>query len=143
MDYIYLKAFHIVSVVAWYAVLFYLPRLFVYHAENAANAEFVKVAKVMELKLYKYIGLPSFWATFGSGLALIFLQPDLLKSGGWLHAKILLLVFLAAYFFHLGKLRRALFLDKCTKSGKFFRAYNEVPTLFLFAIVIFAVAKPF
>jgi putative membrane protein len=62
--------------VSWFAVLFYLPRLFVYHAENADNAGFIEVIKVMEMKIYKYIGVPAFWATLLSGLLLIYLATD-------------------------------------------------------------------
>lgn len=141
--YNWILVFHIISLVSWFAVLFYLPRLFVYHAENSDNAGFVEVAKVMERKLYKYIGIPGFWGTIISGTLLIVQNPALLSSGGWLHAKISLVVVLSAYFFHLGRLRHKLATDVCEKSGKFFRVYNEVPTLLLIAIVILVIVKPF
>ncbi len=133
--------FHILSLISWFAVLFYLPRLFVYHVENADNSGFIEVVKVMELKIYKYIGVPAMWATVFSGLYLGF---ELGFSGNaWLHAKILFVVILMAYFFSLGHFRKKLLEDKCIKSGKFFRFYNEVPTLLLLVIVGMVIFKPF
>ena len=140
--------FHIISLVSWFAALFYMPRLFVYHAENIENKGFVEVVKVMEMKIYKYIGLPAMLATVLSGVALIFLSTshygaNLLSTGGWLHAKIALVVVLMAYFFTLGRYRIQFLNDECKKSGKFFRAYNEVPTILLMVIVGLVIFKPF
>lgn len=133
--------FHILSFISWYAVLFYLPRLFVYHAENADNEGFVKVVKVMEMKIYKYIGVPAMWATLLSGT---YLAIELGFSGNaWLHAKILFVVILVAYFFSLGYFREKFLNNECIKSGKFFRAYNEVPTILLLVIVAMVIIKPF
>jgi len=141
--YNWILVLHIVSLVSWFAVLFYLPRLFVYHAEHRDNHGFVEVAKVMERKLYKYIGVPGLWGTVISGTMMIWQNPALLSSGGWLHAKIALVAVLIAYFIHLGKLRHRLATEECRRSGKFFRVYNEVPSLLLIAIVILVVIKPF
>ena len=140
--------FHIISLVSWFAALFYMPRLFVYHAENADNEGFVKVIKIMEMKIYKYIGLPAMWATIISGVAMIFLSTEhygvnILSTGGWLHAKIFFVILLMAYFFSLGYFREKLLIDECKKSGKFFRAYNEVPTILLLIIVAMVIIKPF
>jgi putative membrane protein len=136
-------AFHIISFVSWMAALFYLPRLFVYHQENNQKKEFLSVMKVMEFKLFKYIGVPAMWATILSGGFMLYSNPALLQGSGWMHAKLLMVFFLVIYFIHLGKLLKALEEDRCTKSGKFFRFYNEVPTLLLIAIVIFVIVKPF
>ncbi|MDQ1263912.1 MAG: protoporphyrinogen oxidase [Campylobacterota bacterium] len=140
--------FHILSFISWYAVLFYMPRLFVYHAENIENEGFVKVVKVMEMKIYKYIGVPAMWATLLSGVAMILLSTshygvNILSTGGWLHTKILFALILVAYFFSLGNYRMKFLQNKCDKSGKFFRAYNEVPTLLLLVIVAMVIMKPF
>lgn len=103
----------------------------------------------MEFKLYQYIGVPAMWATVISGIALIFLSTahyggvNLLSTGGWLHAKILFVVILMVYFFSLGVIRKRFLEDKCEKSGKFFRFYNEVPTIFLLVIVAMVIFKPF
>lgn len=141
--YSWILAFHLISLISWFAALFYLPRLFVYHAENRDNEGFIAVVKIMEYKLFKYIGVPAFWATILSGTAMLVLNPAIFSTGGWLHAKITLVVVLTVYFFHLGRLRAALENDTCTKSGKFFRAYNEVPTLILIVVVILVIIKPF
>ena len=133
--------FHILSFISWYAVLFYMPPLFVYHAENADNEGFVKVVKVMEMKIYKYIGVPAMWATVLSGS---YLSYELGFSGnGWLHAKIFFMLLLIAFFFSLGYFREKFLNDECIKSGKFFRAYNEVPTILLLIIVAMVIIKPF
>lgn len=140
--------FHIISMVSWFAVLFYLPRLFVYHTENADNVGFIEVVKVMEMKIYRYIGVPAFWATLLSGLALMYLATDhygvsIFQMGGWFHAKLLFVVILIGYFFSMGYYRKKLLNDECTKSGKFFRIYNEGPTILLLIIVAMVVVKPF
>jgi putative membrane protein len=141
--------FHIISFVSWFAALFYMPRLLVYHAENIDNEGFVEVVKVMEMKIYKYIGIPAMWATVLSGLAMIFLSTahyggvNIMSTGGWMHAKITLVVILMGYFFSLGHFRKKLLNNECTKSGKFFRFYNEVPTILLFIIVAMVIIKPF
>ena len=133
--------FHLLSLISWFAVLFYLPRLFVYHAENSDNAGFVEVIKVMEMKIYKYIGVPAMYSTVVTGLYLAYAYG--FSGNGWIHAKIFLVVVLMAYFFSLGYFRNKLLIDECVKSGKFFRFYNEVPTLLLMVIVGLVVFKPF
>jgi putative membrane protein len=136
--------FHIIAMVSWFAVLFYLPRLFVYHAEHSENSGFIEVVKIMEMKIYKYIGVPAFWATLISGVGLIYLYPtNIFTTGGWFHAKLFFVVILTVYFFSLGWMRKKLLADECTKSGKFFRAYNEVPTILLMLIVAMVIVKPF
>mgnify|MGYP000981266580 CR=1 FL=1 len=133
--------FHVLSFVSWMAVLFYLPRLFVYHAENITNEGYVEVVKIMEMKLYKYIGMPAMGATLLSGFYLAFLFG--FKGNGWIHAKITLVLILVAYFISLGRFRKQFLENRCEKSGKFFRMYNEVPTLLLMVIVGMVVFKPF
>jgi putative membrane protein len=148
MAYSWVIWFHIISMVSWFAVLFYLPRLFVYHVENANNVGFLKVVHVMEMKIYKYIGVPAFWATLLSGIALIMMSTqhygvNVFQTGGWMHAKLTLVVILTAYFFSLGYYRRKLLDNPHYKSGKFFRIYNEAPTLLLMGIVALVIVKPF
>jgi len=136
--------FHIISMVSWFAVLFYLPRLYVYHAEHEDNAGFVKVVKIMEYKIYAYIGVPAFWATLISGIGLIWLYPvNIFSTGIWFPAKLFFVAILIVYFFSLGSMRKKLENDTCIKSGKFFRFYNEVPTILLLLIVAFVIVKPF
>ena len=141
--YLWLKAFHVISVISWMAVLFYLPRLFVYHVENKDKKEFVSVVKTMEYKLHKFIGIPAFWATVLSGLGLIFLNPEIFKTGGWIHVKLTAAVLLIIYYIYTAYLRRKLEKDMCDKSGKFFRIYNEIPTILMIVIVVMVIVKPF
>jgi putative membrane protein len=137
-----IKAFHVIAFMSWMAMLFYLPRLFVYHVEHKDKEEFGKVAQIQEEKLYKFIGLPAFIATVASGIALIIINPSLFKEG-WLHVKLLILVLLIAYSFSLDFYRKQLKKGTCKKSGKFFRAYNEIPTLLSIIIVVCAIMKDF
>ncbi len=133
--------FHVISFISWFSALFYLPRLFVYHAENIDNKGFVEVAKIQEYKLFKYIGVPAMWATLISGGYLAYSIG--FAGHGWLHAKITFVVLLVIYFFSMNKYRKELEADTCTKSGKFFRMYNEIPTLLMLVIVAMVVFKPF
>lgn len=133
--------FHVISFISWFAVLFYLPRLFVYHAENIDNKGFVEVVKIQEMKLFKYIGVPSMWATVVSGLVLAYLFG--FAGNGWIHVKITLVAFLIIYFYSMNKYRIEFLEDRCVKSGKFFRMYNEVPTILMLLIVAMVVFKPF
>ncbi|MEA2018128.1 MAG: protoporphyrinogen oxidase HemJ [Campylobacterota bacterium] len=138
--YLPILVFHVMSVLSWMAMLFYLPRLYVYHQEHQEKKEFVEVVKIQEFKLYKYIGMPAMWTTIASGGFLIYLNPDLL-SGAWMHAKLFLLVILIAYSQSLEFYRQQLVKDNCSKSGKFFRAYNEVPTILSILIVTYVILK--
>lgn len=139
--YQYILIFHIMSFMSWMAVLFYLPRLYVYHVEHADKPDFGKVAEIQEHKLYHFIGHPAMWATILSGVAMLILNPALLQSGFWMYAKILVLLVLVAYSYSLEYYRKQLLEGKCTKSGKFFRAYNEVPTLLSILIVTYVMLK--
>jgi len=133
--------FHVISFISWFAVLFYLPRLFIYHTEHKENEGFVKVVKIQEYKLFKYIGVPAMWTTVISGSYLIY---EIGFAGNtWLHAKLLFVAILIAYFFSMNFYRKQLEKDECQKSGKFFRMYNEVPTILMMLIVAMVVLKPF
>ena len=141
--YNWILAFHVMSFISWMAMLFYLPRLYVYHAEHASNAGFTEVVAIQEDKLYHFIGVPAMWATILSGSAMIALNPGLFQSGGWLHAKLTAAALLIIYHFTLGRYKKKLQTGSCNKSGKFFRMYNEVPTILMIFIVIMVVVKPF
>ncbi|MCI2236427.1 protoporphyrinogen oxidase HemJ [Helicobacter sp. CaF467b] len=142
MTYLYVKIFHIISFVSWMAMLFYLPRLFVYHTEHKDNKGFCEVIKIQESKLYNFIGYPAIICTLLSGIWLLMLEPTWLQ-GGWLHAKISLIVILVIYHFSLYRFMIAFREDRCQKSGKFFRMYNEVPTLILIIVTFLVIIKPF
>jgi len=134
---------HIMSFMSWMAMLFYLPRLFVYHSENATKREFIEIVKIQEFKLYKYIGLPAMWSTIFSGAFMLYVKVGIFQSGGWMYAKLFVVALLIAYSFSLEFYRRKLADDASYKSGKFFRFYNEVPTILSLFIVIFVIIKPF
>jgi len=141
--YTWILAFHVMSFISWMAMLFYLPRLFIYHRENATIEAFTDIVKIQEYKLFKYIGVPAMWATIISGGTMLYLNPTIFQGGGWMHAKLLFLAFLVAYHFSLEVLRKRLIVNPHYKSGKWFRFYNEVPTLLMIGIVIMVVVKPF
>ncbi|AFI05886.1 protoporphyrinogen oxidase HemJ [Helicobacter cetorum] len=141
--FLWIKAFHIIAVVSWMAALFYLPRLFVYHAENAHKNEFVEIIKIQEKKLYTFISSPAMGFTLITGILMLLANPLLFKSGGWLHAKLLLVLLLLIYHFYCKKCMRDLAKDPSKRSGKFYRIFNEVPTILLIGIVILVVVKPF
>jgi len=141
--YSWILAFHVMSFVSWMAMLFYLPRLFIYHRENADTKDFTDVVEVQEYKLFKYIGVPAMWATIITGAVMLYLNSAIFSSGGWMHAKLLFIVFLIAYHISLNSIRKTLIENPHYKSSKYLRIYNEVPTLLMIFIVIMVVVKPF
>jgi putative membrane protein len=126
---------------SWMAGLFYLPRLFVYHAEHMDKPDFVKIVEIQEYKLYKYIDFPAMLATIISGVVMFILNPGLFDIGPWAYAKIAALVLLVWYDLSMDHYRKQLLKKTCTKSGKFFRAYNEFPTLLSILIVTYVILK--
>ena len=135
---LWVKAFHIIFVVSWFAGLFYLPRIFVNHAMATEPAEIVRL-KLMEAKLYRFItpiavlalGL-GMWLWLGYGF-----------SGGWLHAKLFLVLVLIVYHYYCGKLVKQFAADQNTRGHVFYRWFNEIPVLLLMAVVILVTVKPF
>jgi putative membrane protein len=136
---LWIKSLHIVFVISWYAGLFYLPRLFVYHA-GATDAISNERFKVMERKLYRGIMTPSMALAVAFGL---WLWLGYGVTGAWLHAKVALVALLVAYHFWLGRLVRDFARDANRHNHVFYRWINEVPLAFLLAIVILVVVKPF
>lgn len=141
MIYLSIKALHIVAFTSWMAMLFYLPRLFVYHTENRDKPDFISVVKVQEKKLYYFIGTPAIAVTILTGIAMIAMNMDLFKSGGWFHLKLLFAFLLIVYHIDCGRHLKNLKNDIYTKSGKFFRFYNEFPTICIFVIAFSAMLK--
>lgn len=141
MLYLWIKALHIVSMVCWFAALFYLPRLFVYHAQSEDSISRERFI-VMERKLYRGIMGPSMIATLVFGIWLLFLNPGWLQQG-WMHAKLTLVVLLIGYHHMCGAQLKRFARGENTRSHKFYRWFNEVPVLFLLLIVILVVIKPF
>lgn len=140
--YFSVKALHLIALISWFAGLFYLPRLFVYHAENQKKTECCDMLEVMERKLLRLIMNPAMILTWGFGITLVVLNPAV-AQGGWFHTKMALVVVLSGYHMSLAVYRRRFAEGRNVKTGKFFRAYNEVPTLLLIVIIFLAVLKPF
>ena len=144
--YLWLKAFHIIAVICWFAGIFYLPRLFVYHAA-AQDAVSRDRFTVMEGKLYRIIMRPSMLVSVGLGLWLLYVQWGAIASSFWIWVKILLVIGLLGYHHYCGALikRFAAAPEPSSQphSEKFFRAFNELPVLALIIIVLLAVLKPF
>lgn len=139
-----LKALHIIAVISWMAGMLYLPRLYVYHATALPGGEASEMLKIMERKLLRYIMNPAMILTYFFGVLLVFkinaLDP---ASGGWFHAKFLLVLVMTGIHGMLAKQRRAFAEDRNTKSARYFRLLNEVPTVLLILIVFLVVLKPF
>ncbi|MHB0851858.1 protoporphyrinogen oxidase HemJ [Stutzerimonas nitrititolerans] len=142
MLYLWLKALHIVAIVCWFAGLFYLPRLFVYHAMSEDQLSRERF-QTMERKLYRGIMMPSMIATLLFGIGMIAMNPGLFATGGWLHAKLTLVIVLIGYHHLCGAQLKRFARDQNNRSHVFYRWFNEFPVLLLLAIVILVVVKPF
>lgn len=145
MAYYWFKAFHLIGVVVWFAGLFYLVRLFVYHAEayqqpEPAQTILKKQYELMEKRLYNIITTPGAIVTVTMAIGLISTEPEILKSG-WLHIKLGMVILLLAYHHYCSRIMKQLAKDECKWSGQQFRALNEAPTLLLVVIVLLAVFK--
>lgn len=140
--YLWVLAFHLMAVICWFAALFYLPRLFVYHA-MAEDTLSIERFKLMERKLYRGIANPSMIATVALGLWLVYLNPQAYLSQGWFHLKAFLVLVLIGYH-HLCLAHMKKLADNSSqKSHIYFRFFNEVPVIFMVAIVILVIVKPF
>jgi putative membrane protein len=141
--YPWIKALHVISMIAWMAGLLYLPRLFVYHAGTPPGSPQSETFKTMERRLSRGIMLPAMLATLVFGLCLAAVQGPALAHAGWFHVKMLLVLGLLAYHHMLGRWRRGLALDRNRHSQRFFRLINEIPAVAMAIIVILVVVKPF
>jgi len=145
MNYLWFKSFHIIGVVVWFAGLFYLVRLYVYHVEANEQPEPAKSIlqnqyALMEKRLYNLITTPGMVLTVAMAIALVITVPDLLKQT-WLHAKLALVLLTVAYHFYCGRLMKQLAAGTCKWTGQQLRGLNEVPTVLLALIVLLAVFK--
>lgn len=140
--YPWIKALHVIAVVAWMAGLFYLPRLFVYHAAAPVGSQTSETFKVMEGKLLRIIMNPAAIATWAFGIAMVAIHPALLGQG-WLIVKLVFVVGLTGLHHAMMAWRRAFAEDRNRKSERYFRIANEIPTLALIVIVIMVVVRPF
>jgi len=142
--YLWVKALHIIAVVSWMAGMLYLPRLFVYHSKVPVGGEASEIFKEMERKLLRFIINPAMVAAWIFGVWLIIITgaggPD---SGGWMHAKLGLLVIMQISHAMMSRYRKIFFRDERPKSEKYFRWFNEVPTVLMIGIILLVVLKPF
>ena len=139
----YVKAFHIIAIIAWMAGLLYLPRLFVYHAASKVGSEQSETFKVMERRLLRLITTPAMLASWLFGLILVFSGVIDWSRDGWFHAKLVLVVLLSAYHGCLAMWTKDFAVDRNTRSPRFYRIANEIPTLLMIGIVILVVVRPF
>ncbi|CEG57005.1 CopD family protein [Legionella fallonii] len=139
---LFVKSFHIIALVAWFAGLFYLPRLFVYHADAKDHISLERF-KVMERRLYYGITWPAAVVTTLLGAWLICYNPSYYLKAAWMHAKLSLVFFVCIYHLLCGHYLKSFAIDKNVKSALFFRVFNEVTIFLLIGIVILVVAKPF
>ena len=139
---LWIKSFHIMSFVAWFGGLFYLPRLFVYHSE-ARDEISLQRFKIMERRLYFGITTPAAIATTVFGLWMLSTGWESYKQMGWMHAKLTLVVLLWMYHLSCWRHLREFAQNKNSYSTYYFRIYNEIPTFFLFGIVVLVVVRPF
>ena len=140
--YLLFKSLHLISVISWMAGLLYLPRIFVYHAENSDDKKISGVFKIMEKKLYFYIMTPAMILSWIFGLLLIHSIGFQQLGQTWMILKIIFVILLTLYHFYLGKTLNQFKFDQNTHSHKFYRLINEIPTILLILIVFVVIFKP-
>jgi len=140
--YPWIQALHVIAVITWMAGLFYLPRLYVYHTRQPAGSPASETFKEMERKLLRIIMNPSLIAVWVFGLALIAINPAL-ASQGWFHVKLLAVVLMSGAHGMMAKLRKDFAADANKRPERFYRLFNEVPTVLMVIIVIMVFVRPF
>ncbi len=139
--YLLFKSLHLIAVISWMAGLLYLPRIFVYHSEAEDNSQ-KTVFKTMERKLYNYIMMPAMMLSWLFGILLIHSLNFSVFSELWMQIKIIAVVILTYYHFTLGKYLNDFAIDNNHKTSKFFRIYNEIPTVILVVVIFVVIFKP-
>ena len=140
--YLLFKSLHLIAVISWMVGLLYLPRIFVYHVENSEKKETTEIFEVMEKRLYFYIMRPAMILSWLFGIILIYISGIDIFSQLWMHIKLSLVVLLTIYHEYLGTCLKTLKLKTNTKTSKFFRIINEVPTIILIFIIFIVIFKP-
>ena len=140
--YLILKSLHLIAVISWMAGLLYLPRIFVYHVENFKKKETTDIFEIMEKRLYIYIMRPAMILSWLFGIILIYISGIDIFSQFWMHIKLGLVVLLTIYHEYLGICLKSLKLKTNTKTSRFFRIINEVPTIILIFIIFIVIFKP-
>jgi putative membrane protein len=140
--FLYTKSLHVIAVIAWMAGLFYLPRLYVYHCQVARGSEASERFKVMERRLLKQIMTPAMITTWCFGILLVLTPGAVDWTAPWWHVKLLCVILMSGFHGASSKWRRMFLEDRNTKSQRFYRIANEVPTVLMIVIVIMAIAQP-
>ena len=145
MAYFWFKAFHIVGIVCWFAGMFYLPRLFVYHAEayeqpEPARSILTTQYQVMEKRLYSIIMTPAMLLTIAMAIGLVTTEPEVMKEP-WMHIKLGFVLLLVGYHHYCKRIMKKLAAAECKMTGQQFRWFNEIPTVFFVIVVMLAVFK--
>ena len=140
-SYLLFKSLHLIAVISWMAGLLYLPRIFVYHSEAEDNSQ-KTVFKIMERKLYNYIMMPAMMLSWLFGILLIHSLNFSVFSELWMQIKTTAVIILTYYHFTLGKYLNDFAIDNNQKTSKFFRIYNEIPTVILIVVIFVAIFKP-
>ena len=141
-SYLFFKSLHLIAVISWMAGLLYLPRIFVYHVENKEKKEATDIFETMEKRLFFYIMRPAMIVSWILGLILIYLNGIEIFSQFWMQLKIVLVILLSVYNDYLGKCLQSLKNKTNTRSSKFFRIINEIPTVILIFVVFLVIFKP-
>ena len=141
-SYLLFKSLHLIAVVSWMAGLLYLPRIFVYHVENKEKKDATKIFEVMEKRLFFYIMRPAMIFTWIFGLILIYLNGIEIFSQIWVQLKFVLIILLSIFHEYLGRCLYSLKNNTNTKSSKYFRIINEIPTILLILVVFIVIFKP-
>ena len=141
-SYLLFKSLHLIAIISWMAGLLYLPRIFVYHVENSEKKETTEIFEIMEKRLYFYIMRPAMILSWSFGIILIYINGIDIFSQLWMHIKLGLVIVLTVYHEYLGICLKSLKLKTNTKTSKFFRIINEVPTIILIFIIFIVIFKP-
>ena len=139
--YLLFKSLHLIAVISWMAGLLYLPRIFVYHTEATHDSQ-KSIFKIMERKLYNYIMMPAMILSWLFGLLLIHTLGFTIFSEIWMQIKVIAVIIMTYYHFTLGKFLNDFANDNNEKSSKFFRIYNEIPTILLIVVIFVVIFKP-
>ena len=141
-SYLLFKSLHLIAVISWMAGLLYLPRIFVYHVENINDQNSINIFKIMERKLYFFIMMPAMILSWFFGLILISILGFDILSMMWVQVKLIFVILLTLYHFYLGYILSKFRSDQNTKTSRFFRITNEIPTILLILIVFIVIFKP-
>ena len=139
--YLFFKSLHLIAVISWMAGLLYLPRIFVYHTEAKDESQ-KNIFKIMERKLYNYIMMPAMLLSWLFGILLIHNIGFSVFSELWMQIKIISVVILTYYHFTLGKYLNDFAINDNKKNSRFFRIYNEIPTIILIVVIFVVIFKP-